>query len=63
MGNTENVIRYRAFLVLVSGDRLYVFCISEVNFRENLFIKFCVSIFGILVSCGTVSTSFHLSLY
>jgi hypothetical protein len=48
--NIENVICYRAFLFLLSGDGLFVFYISEENFREIVFIMFSVSIFGIIIS-------------
>jgi len=39
------------------------FYISEVNFRETVFMMFTVSVFGIIINNGTVSTSFHMSLY
>jgi hypothetical protein len=61
--NIENVICYRVFLFLFSGDRLYVFYISEINFRKTLFMMFCVSMFGIIIIYSTVSTSFHMSFY
>ena len=43
--NIENVVCYRVFLFLVSGDKLCVFYISGVNLRERVIMKFWFQFF------------------
>ena len=57
---------YRDLVLSLSWERLYLFYISEGNFRGANFLMFCAFIiFGTQVNIryGKVCTSFHLSLH
>ena len=49
------------FIFLVLIDRFFAFYIYEIMFRRAISTMLCILIFGTIIKCSKVSTSFYLS--
>ena len=49
------------FIFLVLIDRFFALYIYEIMFRRAVSTMLCILIFGTIIKCSKVSTSFYLS--